>query len=1343
MSSNKENMRKTARMSLPLKKTVVEELSPRRKARRSLAPRKSILKARESVSAEVTQSLNVHSEILSRRVSFAAHAQVRLYTKESNPDGTSSPQASPQPPPPEPKPAPAPRKSSLKSRRLSAAARRSSIGATAAGSSNNNNGGEWEEGNSSMMEDDDDGGYQPQMFVAGQQSPQQDEEEEDEDEDKDEDDGDDDDGPEEDGDDMEVTMNYSNPSGPMLHKRRSSAAALRKREASLAPSATTDASEPMEFTVVLDQPLPLSERASKRASMANDAWAELQALQTQANPTPPEEEDMDVEDAVQRMLAASADPGRIYDEDGGDSDMSVDADFSPGRGGDYGDQTMDLTSVLQTNFADRLQDEDEPPEDDLESNPFLSDLLKRQPSNGTASFTLPSSSAFADPSDFVFTPTSTPAEQQEDAAISIPDLPLNLSTSSAPANHQAGDDELSHLRPQESPKTISQPRPLFSSSTSHIPGPPTASPKRGPVQTLSASVSGAKPAGPSSSSRIPSPTKRAASMSVFSSGASPAVFPLRRSPRKSVGANDKAGSEPPPASPVRAPNLSFSLFATPTKEKGKGSSTPSRAKTPTKATPTRATPSSATKKRSAPDEDISFSPSKGRSASTSKKLAVGTNRADQRAVSVEPPTTTPASASASTLSLSVPDTPSRETSAPPAMETGEDAGDTGTMQPPSSKRTSSFAMRRAIRQTGGFGRLSVVPEETGRESLAQSTLGGGLGASMRMSVGPSTLPTPEEEPGTATGPTAPSEDNDGRGAAPSGDGENAGVSSIEGLPLPRGGAGLGLGASMRRSVGPSLRGDDSLAFAGKKDKPLAGGVTQAAAAVDDSGVASSSQDRTSLQRTKVSVADFLDMARITFHENMPVQRRHTIRPDPTMLMDDGTIVPIMDEGYEFTTADYYRAFVLDLGQIDLYTFVTDELKEDMGALKSELALLEEEMEENPPDVVLDFLDANAEIRPQIESALKQAKTYSKRVARKSWYEWKTAWIRESMPPVLVEVADLERHLTWTGEYRANLKGPVEEMRQKHAELKEQLDRERVVVAEIEACDPEQLDGLMAGISEQNTAIEGYKHDIQQASAEAERYGLQLKEHQSELYLAQDTIASSKRRGEILGTTREDVIKRKAWFETVQDLHGWKLIKTSSQALEMEQLSMQMRLSVPLDAYRPVNNADLTFAHVLSGNASKLQQFPALIDALSTAGINACTKEGGFATHRQILQRLDVLCTSFDLILRELRLMWVKHPLEVVLTPDGSLHITATLLIRPKSKPGFKAKVLVDFSLSPKAMGYWPQYISDTDVEAEVAYGAIQRGDIITSIRDRLKTATVDQHYGILMDACADAISKYD
>lgn len=79
----------------------------------------------------------------------------------------------------------------------------------------------------------------------------------------------------------------------------------------------------------------------------------------------------------------------------------------------------------------------------------------------------------------------------------------------------------------------------------------------------------------------------------------------------------------------------------------------------------------------------------------------------------------------------------------------------------------------------------------------------------------------------------------------------------------------------------------------------------------------------------------------------------------------------------------------------------------MLAFKSQLALLEEEIEENPPDAVLDFLEADAEMRPQIEAALKMAKTYAKRMARRSWYEWKSVWITDSVPPVADEITDLE------------------------------------------------------------------------------------------------------------------------------------------------------------------------------------------------------------------------------------------------------------------------------------------------------------------------------------------------
>lgn len=60
----------------------------------------------------------------------------------------------------------------------------------------------------------------------------------------------------------------------------------------------------------------------------------------------------------------------------------------------------------------------------------------------------------------------------------------------------------------------------------------------------------------------------------------------------------------------------------------------------------------------------------------------------------------------------------------------------------------------------------------------------------------------------------------------------------------------------------------------------------------------------------------------------------------------------------------------------------------------------------------------------------------------------------------------------------------------------------------------------------STAIEGYKADIAQATAELDRCKAQLKERQTEFQAAQDVVAASKRKGEIMGTTKEDVVRRK-------------------------------------------------------------------------------------------------------------------------------------------------------------------------------------------------------------------------
>lgn len=294
--------------------------------------------------------------VRSRRADCRRVSHSRLYTKESkDPEGQSPARPPAQQPSTESQPAP--RRSSIR-RRSSTAKTQSQLDAANAAIDN------WEEGDSAMSLEDDGYGANAQLYVTGQNGTAENGDEGTE-EDQSMEQGEDDD----EGEDMDVTVSFKNNiyvSGGA--KRRSS---VRPRPSTSNPPPTasepeeevvppsparstrTDASEPMEFTVALEQSI----LPSKRASMANEAWAGLQALQNHsATPASPSN-DMNVDDAMRRMLAASPGTARqlamdaaIGAEEGDSMDMSMDGSLAGRRsvGSAREDQTMDLTSIVQS-----------------------------------------------------------------------------------------------------------------------------------------------------------------------------------------------------------------------------------------------------------------------------------------------------------------------------------------------------------------------------------------------------------------------------------------------------------------------------------------------------------------------------------------------------------------------------------------------------------------------------------------------------------------------------------------------------------------------------------------------------------------------------------------------------------------------------------------------------------------------------------------------------------------------------------------------------------------------------------------------------------------------------------
>ncbi|KAI6022289.1 Spc7 kinetochore protein-domain-containing protein [Pisolithus microcarpus] len=354
-----------------------DNLSPTARARRSLAPRKSILKAAANTTddgEDRTQAMDMTSIVrfeadnsrksLGRRVSFANHAHVRLFeVPEQNTNSTGSPQSSP-------------------------AAEISGHGGTndenaypgAAGFRRHSSirrsiafseGG----GEESMDMDSDDTGYSPDAFFRASNTQEVADDTQDFGYEDEEDYGD--------GADMDVTeamshnilrkrsLSLGGPREPLGNLTVSRASLDNQTEdehgqnkeqsfveedsaQSHSLSSVGDTSQPMEFTVPLVRP----------PEPPSEAWLALRAVTHSGNtpyiPSSDDEEnggdgvvrDMDLSDAVSRLQAARASMGP-ENPDGGDdqpnSFTSTEDSFGEenSRADDEGNQTINVTQLIR------------------------------------------------------------------------------------------------------------------------------------------------------------------------------------------------------------------------------------------------------------------------------------------------------------------------------------------------------------------------------------------------------------------------------------------------------------------------------------------------------------------------------------------------------------------------------------------------------------------------------------------------------------------------------------------------------------------------------------------------------------------------------------------------------------------------------------------------------------------------------------------------------------------------------------------------------------------------------------------------------------------------------------
>ncbi|KIO29655.1 hypothetical protein M407DRAFT_21242 [Tulasnella calospora MUT 4182] len=929
VSFDKENPR--PRASLPVNGASKLDLTPTKKARRSMAPRKSILKG-INLNDDVTQDLTDASDMLSgrkslaRRVSFAAHAQVRLYTKDSkNPEGQSPARPPAQQPSSEPQPAP--RRSSIR-RRSSTSKTQNQLEAANAAIDN------WEEGDSAMSLEDDDYGANAQLYVTGQNETAEDGDEATEEE-QSMDQGED----EDEGEDMDVTVSFKNNiyvSGAA--KRRSSVRprpsvskpppVAPEQEEEVAPpsparSTRTDASEPMEFTVALEQAI----LPSKRASLANEAWANLQALQPQSSTLASPSNEMNVDDAMRRMLAASPGTARQLAldaangvEEGDSMDMSMDGSLAGRRsvGSARDDQTMDLTSIVQSRsilgqsqlLNTTLDQEQEVAELSIHEereqelaglgaqgdNPFLlppppslppptseqQDLAHSTAAAAAAATSAPIHSMFSSiGAGFNFNNHDDPLMMmpvsQEgglaDPPLSLPSLRFSTASAHGDQIHAAEEEAANNVQTADWLADFITPGAM---DGEQVPAAATAG-------GSSSSIFDSSIFGKSATSTQPQPELSNSSTTRAALASSTRDDVLSSSTAGNTLANSTTSSRPLRLSTSITRNIfSRSKIPSPVKKlpSGQGESLVplnSFMSPPVRGTPTRRnesptrTPSRATTGAKVAPPTFTFSPAKSTSSTPNRNGKRPAEDALEATVS-------PAKKKVALGDALDRPTPQRAVSAEPAFTPSllAKTSTTSLAPPPETPRETSAPPDLEVQSTSSLpsgGRRSSFAARRGARKNSMIPPSGALGLSTIRELSESTMTTL------------------GRSVA-----------------APRG----------EKETDDEIDVDERLEDLQEQHEEYQQPIAPA------SDVARSSPVR-KVERNvpKIAVTEFLDMAGIRFHDNMPVQRRHTMGPEAlTMTFPDGTMGPLPDDDHEFSLADYYRAEAIHLGQLEMFIWAS-------------------------------------------------------------------------------------------------------------------------------------------------------------------------------------------------------------------------------------------------------------------------------------------------------------------------------------------------------------------------------------------------------------------------------------
>ncbi|KAI0726175.1 Spc7 kinetochore protein-domain-containing protein [Fomitopsis betulina] len=494
----------------------------------------------------------------------------------------------------------------------------------------------------------------------------------------------------------------------------------------------------------------------------------------------------------------------------------------------------------------------------------------------------------------------------------------------------------------------------------------------------------------------------------------------------------------------------------------------------------------------------------------------------------------------------------------------------------------------------------------------------------------------------------------------------------------------------------------------------------------------------------ISIEQFFNMTGIRFMDEltMPKPRQSVVPPPHLRTRGRRRSSAEFSEAEEdpIPLAEFAVAMAAELPRLELLTAVANDLSAWIEESKKICAEAERETEKVTPELFRDFVAADESEKGLLIHQLKLIKAHNYGTAKSQWYDWKIDWMQRLDARAQQEFANLESDAQALAKIIEQAQTTLPNLREEYAQIMAELEQEQADVAEIENSDQDYLSELKATITEQSSELEVFRTDVSESRAKLDRLNEKLAEIEEQKQEATAAIARANYNAHIQKeSTTSAVFRLKDELEALQDLHLWRATKISPTMIQFIYAS-RYEVSIPCMMHEPIL-ADVTISKVKDLRLKERDHFPSFTTLALQAAQQMMIESDGPLNIRQIVDRLGDFWCACSQIRSQFTFLAIKWPLSVEVSSEEQntlpdLHAKATILF-----PKAHGKAIITFIFDRATYIAWPFSIKSLQTEVEVKYGQIERQTILDAILGRLAQVTPTDSHGCLLDACIEAVEQ--